>query len=86
MDREPVPVLLDPDPVIDAYKPGIDLTLLRQNLALTPTERVQPLMRLMELAEEARRAGRVPSVSDFQRLITALADSRRPDPPPTLAP
>jgi hypothetical protein len=46
------------DPVIEYYKRDIDLTLLRENLRKTPTERVQSLMALQRLAEEARRAGR----------------------------
>lgn len=49
---------LHPDPVIEAYKSGIDRTLLRANLARTPTERVMNLMALQRLAAEARAAGR----------------------------
>ncbi|MCY4626424.1 MAG: hypothetical protein OXE58_02500 [Acidobacteria bacterium] len=48
---------LAPDPVIEAYKRGVDRTLLRQNLLRSPTERVRNLIALQELAEEARRAG-----------------------------
>lgn len=43
--------------MIEAYKKDIDLTLLRQNLRRTATERVENLMALQRLAEEARRAG-----------------------------
>jgi hypothetical protein len=46
------------DPVTEAYRAGIDLTLLRHNLTLTPTQRVEQLAQLLELAEEARRSGR----------------------------
>jgi hypothetical protein len=49
---------LDPDPVIDAYKPGIDVTLLRENLKLTPDQRLRRLVELQRAAEELRRAGR----------------------------
>jgi hypothetical protein len=49
---------LDPDPVIEAYKPGVDVTLLRENLKLTPEQRLQRLMQLQRTAEELRRAGR----------------------------
>ena len=35
-----LPVSLEPSDVIDAYKSGIDRTLLRENLKLTPAERV----------------------------------------------
>ena len=47
-----------PDPVIEAYKRHVDLTLLRQNLRRSVTERVANLMALQRLAVEARRAGR----------------------------
>ena len=47
-----------PDPVIEAYKCHVDRTLLRQNLRRSVTERVQNLIALQRLAEEARRAGR----------------------------
>jgi hypothetical protein len=46
------------DPAVDAYKAAVDRTLLRENLALTPTQRVENLMSLQRLAEEARAAGR----------------------------
>lgn len=47
----------DRDPVVEAYKAGVDRTLLRRNLRKTPTERLEDLMALQRLAEEARRAG-----------------------------
>ena len=46
------------DAVIEAYKRDIDRTLLRQNLAKTPEERVRALMALQAFAEAARAAGR----------------------------
>ncbi len=46
------------DPVIEAYKRDVDRTLLRQALRLTPEQRLIELQRLVELAEELRRAGR----------------------------
>ena len=46
------------DPVVEAYKRGIDMTLLRENLRRSVDERVRNLMALQRLAEEARRAGR----------------------------
>jgi len=49
----------DPDPVVEAYKRDIDRTLLRENLAKSPEERVAALMALQQLAAEARRAGRL---------------------------
>ena len=47
-----------PDPVIEAYKQDVDRTLLRENLKLTPDQRVMELMELLRTAEEFRRAGR----------------------------
>ena len=47
-----------PDPVIEAYKAGIDRTLLRESLTRTPEERIRKLMELQQVAEELRRAGR----------------------------
>jgi hypothetical protein len=46
------------DPVIEAYKPGVDRTLLVEALKMTPDERLVALQRLCESAEEVRRAGR----------------------------
>ena len=54
--RQPPGVALDP--VIEAYKPGVDRTLLRENLARSPTERVGALVALQRLAEEAAAARR----------------------------
>jgi hypothetical protein len=47
-----------PDPVVDAYKAGIDLTLIRENLKRSPEERVRALEQLQAFAEELRRAGK----------------------------
>ena len=52
------PATLEPDPVIEAYKNGVDRTLLRANLARTVEERIQNLGRLQRFAEELKRAGR----------------------------
>ena len=35
---------------------GIDITLLQENLRLTPTERLEQLMRMIEFAEELKQA------------------------------
>ena len=51
---------LDPDPVIEAYKMGIDRTLLRENLRRPVEERVRNLARLQRFVTELRRAGRGP--------------------------
>jgi hypothetical protein len=54
----PEPVSLDPDPVIEAYKKDIDRTLLRENLKLTPEERLLKLQDFVRLAVALREAGR----------------------------
>ena len=46
------------DRVVEAYKKDIDRTLLRENLKLTPEQRIEKLMELQRFAEELRRAGR----------------------------
>jgi hypothetical protein len=48
----------DDDPIIAYYMDGIDRTLLRENLRLTPTERLERLMSLQRLSEELERAGK----------------------------
>ena len=45
------------DAVIQAYKNNIDRTLLRENLKLTPEQRLEKLAELQRLAAELRRAG-----------------------------
>jgi hypothetical protein len=46
------------DPVIEAYKAGVDRTLIRENLRRSPDERVRALQQLQRFAEELREAGR----------------------------
>lgn len=46
------------DEIIDAYKPGVDFTLVEENLKLTPTQRLENLMAFMEFIEECQAAGR----------------------------
>jgi hypothetical protein len=53
-----VPVSLDPDPVIEAYKEDIDRTLLRERLKRSVEERLRDLTRAQAVAEELARAGR----------------------------
>ena len=48
----------DLDPVIEAYKKHIDVTLIRENLRLTVDQRFQQLMNLQKFAEDLRLAGR----------------------------
>jgi hypothetical protein len=51
-------ISLEPSPAIEAYKSGIDRSLLRENLRLSPSERVEKMMAAMRFAE-AVRASRV---------------------------
>jgi hypothetical protein len=46
------------DPVVEAYKAGIDRTLLRENLKLTPTQRLERLQSMTRFYEEAQQARR----------------------------
>ncbi|MBI2922359.1 MAG: hypothetical protein HYY18_15000 [Planctomycetes bacterium] len=47
-----------PDPVVEAYGRDVDRTLLRENLRLTPEQRLLNLIELQRFAEELRAAGR----------------------------
>jgi len=48
----------EPDLVIEAYKKDVDRTLIRENLKLTPEQRLRQLMDLQRFAEELQAAGR----------------------------
>jgi hypothetical protein len=43
------------DPVIEAYKQGVDMTLVRENLKLTPDQRLQQLQSAVNSYEELVR-------------------------------
>jgi hypothetical protein len=49
---------LAPNPVIDAYKAGIDRSLLRENLKLTPEERIRKLAAFVRFTGALQQAGR----------------------------
>jgi hypothetical protein len=53
---------MDPDPVIDAYKAGVDRTLLRENLKLSVTERATKMIAALRFADVVGRSrvGRKP--------------------------
>ena len=53
-----LPVSLDPDPVVEAYKRDVDRTLLRENLKLTPDERILKLQDFVCALHALREAGR----------------------------
>jgi hypothetical protein len=46
------------DPVVEAYKKGVDRTLIRENLKLSVEDRFRKAMALAVFADEMRRAGR----------------------------
>ena len=54
--RPGVGVSLEPDPVIEAYKKDVDRTLIRENLKLTPEDRVRKLQSFMDFVHTLRRA------------------------------
>jgi hypothetical protein len=45
------------DPVVDAYRADVDLSLIRRNLEITVEERFLQLMELQRFAAELERAG-----------------------------
>ena len=47
-------IVLDPDPVIDAFKKDIDRTLLRENLELTVEERILKMQAALRAMLEER--------------------------------
>lgn len=51
-ERLPLP----PDPVIEAYKKDVDVTLLIENLKRTPQQRIDALIDLTALVTEMRKA------------------------------
>jgi hypothetical protein len=46
----------DTDPVVEAYRSGIDTTLIDENLRLTVEQRLLKWMEQQRFAEELRRA------------------------------
>lgn len=47
-----------PDPVIEVYKKDVDRSLIRENLKLSPEERLRKMLRLAEQVERMRGAAR----------------------------
>ena len=43
------------DPVIEAYKKDVDISLLRRNLQRTVQQRLDAMISMLELSEEMRR-------------------------------
>ena len=57
-DVDRVEAVRDMDPVIEAYKKDVDVTLIRENLRLTVDQRFQQLMKLQQFAADLQLAGR----------------------------
>ena len=54
----PARIVLEPDPVIEAYKRDVDRTLLRENLKLTVDQRLRKLEDVLRFFEDWRGAAR----------------------------
>jgi hypothetical protein len=52
----PPPLERVKDPVVDAYRDGVDMTLVEENLRLSIEDRFRKWMELQRFAEELRRA------------------------------
>ena len=59
-----VPVSLESSPVIEAYKLGVDRTLILENLKLTPAERVEKMLGALRFFHEVRAAGKQAGLHD----------------------
>ncbi len=55
---KPTKPRFSPDPVIEAYKKDVDMSLIRRNLRLSYEERLDQLAKLQQFAEDLRIAGR----------------------------
>ncbi len=57
MNRTAEPGRCSLDEVIEAYKRHLDRSLLRENLKLSPEERIRKLAAVVRAQDELRRAG-----------------------------
>jgi hypothetical protein len=48
-------VSLEPSATIEAYKRDVDLSLIRENLRLSPDERLRKMIAVLGFAEEVRK-------------------------------
>jgi hypothetical protein len=51
-------ISLEPSPIIEAYKKDVDRTLIRENLRLTPEQRLAKMVSMLRFVEEVRRSGK----------------------------
>ncbi|HEX5724964.1 MAG TPA: hypothetical protein VFX98_05835 [Longimicrobiaceae bacterium] len=74
---DPSQVDLPPDPVVEAYKAHVDRTLIRENLRLTPEQRIRQLQQLVRFAEELKQAGaRLTDSSHYIQLPSSSLNAR----------
>jgi hypothetical protein len=66
------------DDVIDAYKKDVDVTLIRENLGLTPSQRIDKLMAVLRGIDELRSAMRATRVRERPGYCN---DDEHPGPP-----
>ena len=45
------------DPVVAAYKQGVDRSLLRKNLRLTPAQRLEKMMAALRMMSQLKQSG-----------------------------
>ncbi|HVF85118.1 MAG TPA: hypothetical protein VM821_03990, partial [Abditibacteriaceae bacterium] len=55
---------IEPDPVIEEYKKHVGRTLLRENLKLTPQQRLEKLQARHDLVLELKQARKTKVVAD----------------------
>jgi hypothetical protein len=49
---------LELDPIIELYKRDVDVSLIVENLKLSPEDRLKKLLHMQQFAAELQRAGR----------------------------
>lgn len=55
---------IEPDPVIEEYKKDVERTLLRENLKLSPPQRLGKLQAMHDLVLELKQARKTKVVAD----------------------
>jgi hypothetical protein len=52
-------ISLEPSPVVEAYKVDVDRTLIRENLKLSPDDRLRKMISVLQFVEGVRRSAKV---------------------------
>jgi len=55
-DQDSLPDAFGRDPVVEAYKKDVDRTLIRENLKLTTSERIEKMIAALRFAEAVRHS------------------------------